>query len=142
MTLQRISYFPGISKQMWLCHFKLLISEADLQHLYHYRPGCIFLLILSDTMFFGFLIFIFFFELEINQLIFGTTNSLLALFLCWWKQPIKIRIFFLYMRQLYSFAFQQITPQLRITFPLFFLPLATAFCYYFYPLMFPESLFC
>lgn len=86
---------------------------------------------------------LFFFLLSwksINQSIFDTTNSLLALFLCWWKQPIKIRFFLIYEVVLYSFGFQQITPQLRIPFPPFFLPLATAFPYYFYPLMFSESL--
>lgn len=56
MTPERISYFPGIRKQMWSCHFKLPISEADLQHLYHYRPGCGFLLMPSDTV--SFLIFL------------------------------------------------------------------------------------
>lgn len=95
MTPERISYLPGISKQMWLCHFKLLISETNLQHLPHYRPGCSFLLMPSDTT-------LCFFELEINQSIFDTTNSLLALFLCCGSNPLKsdffsirIRFFFI-----------------------------------------------
>lgn len=95
MTPERISYFPGISKQMCSCHFKLLICEADLQHLYHYRPGCSFLLMPSDTIFF----FFFFFSLSWKSINQSLTQQIVYLhyFCTGGSNPLKSDFFFLIM---------------------------------------------